>query len=82
VITAVDTNALLALLYEDEHADRSEAELRRVYQEGRVVIAPIVYAELAADGQRDERGASGQTMRPDGRVARVPEVREREVSQR
>jgi len=53
VITAVDTNALLALLYGDEHADRSEAELRRVYREGRVVITPIVYAELAADGHFD-----------------------------
>lgn len=53
MITAVDTNALLALLYEDDHADTSEAELRRVYQRGRVVITPIVYAELAADGHFD-----------------------------
>ncbi|MFW6017830.1 MAG: type II toxin-antitoxin system VapC family toxin [Halapricum sp.] len=54
MITAVDTNALLALLYDDdEHADRSETELRRVYREGRVVITPIVYAELAADGHFD-----------------------------
>lgn len=50
MITAVDTNALLALLYDDEHADDSEAELRRVYREGRVVITPVVYGELAADG--------------------------------
>ncbi len=50
MITAVDTNVLLALLYEDEHADRSEKELRRAYRDGRVVISPIVYAELAADG--------------------------------
>lgn len=53
MITAVDTNALLALLYDDEHADKSEAELRRVYREGRIVITPIVYAELAADGHFD-----------------------------
>lgn len=53
MITAVDTNALLALLYEDEHTDRSEAALRRVYREGRVVITPVVYAELAADGHFD-----------------------------
>lgn len=53
MITAVDTNALLALLYEDEHTDTSEAELRRVYQKGRVVITPIVYAELSADGHFD-----------------------------
>ena len=51
MITAVDTNVLLALLYEDEHTGESEAELRRVYREGRVVVTPIVYAELAADGQ-------------------------------
>lgn len=50
MITAVDTNVFLALLYGDEHADQSEAELRRVYRDGRVVITPIVYAELAADG--------------------------------
>lgn len=50
MITAVDTNALLALLYEDDYADASEAALRRAYQAGRVVVTPIVYAELAADG--------------------------------
>ncbi|MCU4740608.1 PIN domain-containing protein [Halobacteria archaeon AArc-m2/3/4] len=48
--TAVDTNTLLALLYDDDFSDESEAELRRAYQEGRVVITRIVYAELAADG--------------------------------
>lgn len=53
MITAVDTNALLALLYEDDHTDRSETELRRAYRDGRVVITPIVYAELAADGHFD-----------------------------
>ena len=51
MITALDTNVLLALLYEDQHTDQSEAELRRVYRDGRVVITPIVYAELSADGQ-------------------------------
>lgn len=48
--TAVDTNALLAILYEDTHTDASETTLRRSYQDGRLVITPIVYAELAADG--------------------------------
>lgn len=48
--TAVDTNALLALLYNDEHADESETLLRSAYQDGRLVITTIVYAELAADG--------------------------------
>lgn len=53
MITSVDTNALLALLYGDEHANQSEAELRRRYREGRVVVTPVVYAELAADGHFD-----------------------------
>lgn len=53
MITVVDTNALLALLYEDEHADKSEAALRRAYREGRVAVPPVVYAELAADGHFD-----------------------------
>lgn len=53
MITAVDTNALLALLYEDDYADASEATLRHAYREGRVVVTPIVYAELTADGHFD-----------------------------
>lgn len=51
MITTVDTNALLALLYDDEHAEMGEAELRRAYQDGRVVVTQVVYAELAADGR-------------------------------
>ena len=51
MITAVDTNALLVLLYDDEHAEAAETELRRAYEDGRVVVTPIVYAELAADGR-------------------------------
>ncbi|USZ70164.1 PIN domain-containing protein (plasmid) [Halorussus salilacus] len=50
MITSVDTNALLALLYEDGYADASEDALRSAYQDGKVVIPSIVYAELAADG--------------------------------
>lgn len=53
--TAVDTNALLALLYDDEHADASEQALRNAYREGRAVVTPIVVSELAADGQFTER---------------------------
>jgi predicted nucleic acid-binding protein len=62
VITAVDTNVFLALLYGDEHADQSEAELRRVYRDGRVVITPIVYAELAADGHFETTSALDQFL--------------------
>lgn len=51
--TAVDTNALIALLYDDEHADASEDALRRAYQDGRIVVTSVVYAELAADGHFD-----------------------------
>ena len=50
MITALDTNALLALLYDADYADASEDALRRAYRSGRLVITPIVYAELAADG--------------------------------
>jgi len=48
--TAVDTNALLALLYDDGYADESETTLRGAYREGRLVVTPVVYAELASDG--------------------------------
>jgi len=53
MITAVDTNVLLALLYGDDYADAAEAALRSAYRDGRVVITPVVYAELAADGHFD-----------------------------
>ena len=60
--TAVDTNALLAILYGDEHAEASETALRRGYREGRLVITPIVYAELAADGHFDTAAALNQFL--------------------
>lgn len=56
MITAVDTNALLALLYDDTHADAAEAALQRAYRDGKLVITPIVYAELAADGHFETSG--------------------------
>lgn len=49
--TAVDTNALLALIHDDDYADRAEQALRDAYREDGLVITPIVLAELAADGQ-------------------------------
>lgn len=49
--SAVDTNALLALIHDDDYADRAEQALRDAYREGGLVITPIVFAELAADGQ-------------------------------
>lgn len=62
MITAVDTNALLALLYEDTHAEASEAALRRAYRDSRVVVTPIVYAELAADGHFETADALDQFL--------------------
>lgn len=51
--TAVDTNALLAVLYDDDYADASETALRAGYRDGRLVLTSVVYAELAADGHFD-----------------------------
>lgn len=48
--TAIDTNALLALLYDDAHADASEHAIRQAYRDSKLVVTPVVYAELAADG--------------------------------
>lgn len=62
MITAVDTNALLALLYDDDHATASERTLRTAYQDGRVVLTPIVYAELAADGHFETTTALDQFL--------------------
>jgi len=62
VITAVDTNALLTILYDDTHTDASEATLRRAYQEGKLVITPIIYAELAADGHFDTASELNQFL--------------------
>lgn len=53
----VDTNVLLALLYEDDHVDASEAALRGAYRAGKVVVPTVVYAELAADGHFESRAA-------------------------
>ena len=40
--TAIDTNALLGILYDDSHADASETALRRAYREGKLVVTPVV----------------------------------------
>jgi predicted nucleic acid-binding protein len=62
VTTAVDTNVLLAILYEDAHTEASEAELRRAYQDGKLVVTSIVYAELAADGHFDTEADLNQFL--------------------
>lgn len=48
-VSAVDTNVLLALLHDDEHADAAERALRRAYRQGRLVATPVVYTEIDAD---------------------------------
>ena len=48
--TAVDTNALLGILYEGAYSDDAESALRNAYRSGRVATTRIVYTELAADG--------------------------------
>ena len=48
MITAIDTNILLDLLSDDpSFEDSSEEALRRVSQDGAVVICEVVYAEAA-----------------------------------
>ncbi|HEY5475408.1 MAG TPA: type II toxin-antitoxin system VapC family toxin [Tepidiformaceae bacterium] len=44
VITAVDTNVLIA---DSEHARESEERLGQALREGKIVICDVVYAELA-----------------------------------
>lgn len=48
--TALDTSAVIAILYDDEHADAAERALRGAYRKGKVVLTPVVATELAADG--------------------------------
>lgn len=56
MITALDTSVLLDVLVNDpRHADRSEALLFQVYQQGSLIISPAVYAELVPQARhRDE----------------------------
>ena len=55
MITAVDTSVLLDVLTDDPaHAEQSEALLARAYQQGGLIICPVVYAELAPTA-RDRR---------------------------
>lgn len=63
-IVAVDTNALIALLYDDDtHADAAEKALRDAYRRGRLVITPVVYGELAADGQFEQTADLNEFLR-------------------
>lgn len=55
MITAVDTNVLLDILADDPlHAAQSEALLTQAFQQGGLIICPVVYAELAPNA-RDRR---------------------------
>ena len=47
MITALDTSVLLDSLVDDpKYADRSEARLSEVFEQGSLIISPAVYAEL------------------------------------
>lgn len=49
--TVVDTSALVALLYpDDEHNERASELLGEAHSQGALVVNPITYAELSADG--------------------------------
>lgn len=53
--TIVDSNVLLDLFTDDESwADWSAAHLARAFDEGQVVINPIIYAELSVGFDRIE----------------------------
>lgn len=53
--TVVDSNVLLDIFTDDEHwADWSAAQLALVFDEGPVIINPIIYAELSVGFARIE----------------------------
>jgi predicted nucleic acid-binding protein len=63
MITAVDTSILLDVLTDDlEHAAPSEALLARAFQQGGLIICPVVYAELTPSA-RDRRQLDGWLQR-------------------
>lgn len=68
MITAVDTSVLLDVLTDDPaHVQYSEALLARAYQQGSLIICPIVYAELAP-AARERRELDGWLQRGGIRV--------------
>ncbi len=59
MITAVDTAILLDVLVNNpEHAERSEALLIQAYEQGSLIISPVVYAELVPQA-RDRQELDG-----------------------
>jgi predicted nucleic acid-binding protein len=63
MITAVDISVLLDVLANDpSHVEKSEALLARAYQQGSLIICPVVYAELAPSA-RDRRQLDGWLQR-------------------
>jgi predicted nucleic acid-binding protein len=68
MITAVDTSVLLDILTDSPvHAEQSEALLARAYQQGSLIVCPVVYAELAPHA-RDRRQLDGWLQRGGIRV--------------
>jgi predicted nucleic acid-binding protein len=54
MITAIDTNVIVALWAEDEISVAAEAALEKAYQRGRMIVSAPVFAELIAAPGRTE----------------------------
>jgi predicted nucleic acid-binding protein len=54
MITAIDTNVIVALWAEDEISVAAEAALEKAYQRGRLIVSAPVFAELIAAPGRTE----------------------------
>jgi predicted nucleic acid-binding protein len=54
MITAIDTNVIVALWAEDEINVAAEAALEKAYQRGRLIVSAPVFAELIAAPGRTE----------------------------
>ena len=68
MITAVDTSVLLDVLADDPaHAAQLETLLERAWQQGSLIICPVVYAELAPNAH-DRRQLDGWLQRAGIRV--------------
>lgn len=71
--TAIDTSALIALLYpDDRHNQRASELLHRADSEGGLFIAPIVRTELAADPFFGDESALDEFLDGTGLVTDAP----------
>ncbi len=54
MITAIDTSILLDVFVDSERADQSEGYLIQAYEQGSLIIGPIVYAGISAPSPQPE----------------------------